>query len=94
MLAKVAGPDQLAAKKMRPGHCTQKLHPGCPGLTFLRTAQLYTALPKLATPAGNTFALVHLRQKRLAQANYMFQCTRENEKKSTCITLFLNTQSN
>ena len=26
-------------------------------------------------------AIVHLRQTRLAQANYMFQCTRQNEKK-------------
>ena len=24
MLAEVAGPDQRAAKKMRPGHCTKK----------------------------------------------------------------------
>ena len=44
----------------------------------------YIALPKLATPAGKTFAraraIVHLRQTRLAQANYMFQRTRQNEK--------------
>ena len=37
MLVEVAGPDQRAAKKMRPGHCTKKIHPGCPGLTFLGT---------------------------------------------------------
>ena len=27
MLADVAGPDQRAAKKMRPGHCTKKSIP-------------------------------------------------------------------
>ena len=42
MLAEVAGPDQRAAKKIRPRHCTKKPLPGCPGLTFLRTdTQLY-----------------------------------------------------
>ncbi|CAH3163761.1 unnamed protein product [Porites evermanni] len=25
-----AGPDQRAAKQMRPGHCTNQIHPGCP----------------------------------------------------------------
>ena len=34
MLAKLAGPDQRAAKKMRPGHCTKKFHPGSPEVTF------------------------------------------------------------
>ena len=29
--AKVAGPDQCAAKQMRPGHLTNQIHPGCPG---------------------------------------------------------------
>ena len=37
MLAEVAGPDQRVAKKMRPGHYTKKIHPGSPGVTFLRT---------------------------------------------------------
>ena len=40
MLAEAAGPDQRAAKKMRPGHCTKKFHPGrpgSPGVTFLGT---------------------------------------------------------
>ena len=37
MLAEAAGPDQHAAKKMRPGHCTKKFHPGDPGVTFLGT---------------------------------------------------------
>ena len=37
MLAKVARPDQWAAKKMRPRHCTKKIHPGSPGVTFLET---------------------------------------------------------
>ena len=31
MLAEVAGPDQRAAKKMRPGHCTKKSIPGALG---------------------------------------------------------------
>ena len=35
--AEVAGPDQHAAKQMRPGHCTNQIHPGCPGVTFLGT---------------------------------------------------------
>ena len=45
----------------------------------------YIALPKLATPGGNTFArgLLFTSQTRLAQANYMFQSTCQNEKKST-----------
>ena len=29
--------DQRAAKKMRLGHCTKKVHPGSPGVTFLGT---------------------------------------------------------
>ena len=33
MLAKAAGPDERAARKMRPGHCTKKIHPGSPGVT-------------------------------------------------------------
>ena len=33
MLAEAAGPYQRAAKKMRPGHCTKKIHPGSPGVT-------------------------------------------------------------
>ena len=37
MLAELAGPDQRAAKKMRPGHCTKKIHPWSPGVTFLGT---------------------------------------------------------
>ena len=37
MLAEVAGPDQRAAKKMRPGYCAKKNHPGSPGVTFLET---------------------------------------------------------
>ena len=28
--AEVAGPDQRAAKQMRPGHFTNQIHPGCP----------------------------------------------------------------
>ena len=37
MLAEAAGPDQRAAKKMRPGHCTKKNYPGSPEVTFLGT---------------------------------------------------------
>ena len=37
MLAEAAGPDQRAARKMRPGHCTKKIHPGRPEVTFLGT---------------------------------------------------------
>ena len=37
MLAEEAGPDQREAKKMRPGHCTKKTHPGSPEVTFLGT---------------------------------------------------------
>ena len=29
--------NQRAAKKMRPGHCTKKIHPGSPEVTFLGT---------------------------------------------------------
>ena len=51
MLAEAAGPDQRAAKKMRPGHCTKKFHPGGPGVTFLGTdtsfAQMHTKTPQL-----------------------------------------------
>ena len=37
MLAKVAGQDQPAAKKRRPEHCTKRIHPGSPGVTFLQS---------------------------------------------------------
>ena len=37
MLAEAAEPDQRAAKKMKPGHCTKKIHSGSPGVTFLGT---------------------------------------------------------
>ena len=37
MLPKAAGPDHRAAKKMRPGHCAKKFHPGSPGVTILGT---------------------------------------------------------
>ena len=33
----LTGPDQRAAKKMRPGHCKKKIHPGSLGVTFLET---------------------------------------------------------
>ena len=53
MLAEVAGPDQRAAKKMRPGHCTKKNPSRVSWVDLSRDR--YIALPKLATPAGNTF---------------------------------------
>ena len=62
----------------------KKIHPGCPGLTFLGFTKVSHPCWKLICSR----AIVHLRQTRLSQGNYMFQCTRENEKKSTCITLF------
>ena len=37
MLAEAAGPDQRAVKKMRPWHCTKKIHPGSPEVTSLGT---------------------------------------------------------
>ena len=53
----VAGPDQRAAKQMSPGHCTNQIHLGlCPGVTFLHSFPFYIACPKLASPAGDTFA--------------------------------------
>ena len=54
MLAEVAGPDQRAATKMRPGHCTKK-NPSWTSWVDLSRGR-YIALPKLATSAGNTFA--------------------------------------
>ena len=42
MLAEAAEPDQRAAKKMRPGHCTKKIHPGSPEVTFLGTDTSFT----------------------------------------------------
>ena len=53
MLAEVAGPDQRAAKKMRPGYCTK--NPSRMSWVDL-SRDRYMALPKLATPAGNAFA--------------------------------------
>ena len=57
MLAEEAGPDQRAAKKMRPGHCTKKNHPGSPEVTFLGTdtsfAQSYPTLLKKYLIEGN-----------------------------------------
>ena len=38
--AEVTAPDQRAAKQMRPGHCTNQIHPGCSGVAFLRTDTL------------------------------------------------------
>ena len=51
---RIAGPDQSAAKKMRPGHCTiKKSIPDVPWVDLSRDR--YIALTKLATPARNTF---------------------------------------
>ena len=52
MVAEVAGPDQRAAKKKRPGHCTK--NPSRVSWVDL-SRDRYIALPKLAAPAGNIF---------------------------------------
>ena len=53
MLADVAGPDQRAAEKMRPGHGTKK-NPSRVSWVDLSRGR-YIALSELATPAGNAF---------------------------------------
>ena len=53
MLTEAAGPDQRAAKKMRHKLCTKK-NPSRVSWVDL-SKDRYRALPKLATPAGNTF---------------------------------------
>ena len=66
MLAEAAGPDQRAARKMRSGHCTKKIHPGSPEVTFLETdtsfAQSHHTLLKflliLFLPHTNTVILL------------------------------------
>ena len=83
MLAEVAGPDQRAAKKMRPGHCTKKSIPGVLGWSFLGLIHSFTKVSHPCWKYICSRAIVHLRQTRLAQANYMFQSTCQNEKKST-----------
>ena len=47
MLAEVAGPDQRAAKKMRPRHCTKRNPSRVSWVDLSRDR--YIALPKLAT---------------------------------------------
>ena len=62
----------------------KKIHPGCPWLVFLGT-QIHS-FTKVSHPCWKYIcsrAIVHLRQTRLVQANYMFQSTCQNEKKST-----------
>ena len=53
MLAEVAGPDQRAAKKIKPGHCTKKKPSRVSWVDLSRDR--YIALLTLAPPAGNTF---------------------------------------
>ena len=57
MIAEVAGPGQRAAKKMRPGQCTKKIHPGSPVVTFLGTntsfAQSYPPMLEKYLIEGN-----------------------------------------
>ena len=60
----------------------KKIHPGCPGLTFLGTDTY--SFNKVSHPCWKYIwsrAIVYLRQTRLAQTKYMFQCTRQTEKK-------------
>ena len=82
MLAEVAGPDQRAAKKMTPGHCTKK-NPSWVSWVDL-SRDLIHSFTKVSHPCWKYIcsrAIVHLRQTQLAQANYMFQCRGQNEKK-------------
>ena len=62
MLTEAAGPDQRAARKMRPGHCTKKSHPGSPEVTFLGTdssfAQSHPTLLKKYLIEGNCSSYV------------------------------------
>ena len=50
MLAEAAEPDQRAARKMRPGHCTKKIHPGSPEVGGL-SGDRYIICPKPPYPA-------------------------------------------
>ena len=75
MLAEVAGPDQRAAEKKRLGHCTK--NPSQVSWVDL-SRDRYIPLPKLAALLEIYLVEGYLRQTRLAQANYMFQCTRQN----------------
>ena len=66
MLAGAAGPDQRAARKMRPGHCTKKIHPGSPEVTFLGTdtsfAQSHpTLLKKYLIPTSATTSSLRIK---------------------------------
>ena len=54
MLAEVAGPDQRAAENIRPVHCTKKNPSRLSWVDLSRDR--FIALPKLATPAGDTCA--------------------------------------
>ena len=63
------------------GHCTKKSIPGVLGWAFWGPIRSFT---KVSYPCWKYIcsrAVAHMRQTRLAQANYMFQCTRQNEKK-------------
>ena len=57
MLAEADGPDQHAARKMRPEHCTKKLPLGSPEVTSLGTdtsfAQSHSTLLKKYLMEGN-----------------------------------------
>ena len=57
MLAEADGPDQRAARKMRPGHCTKRLPLRSPEVTFLGTdtsfAQGHPTLLKKYLVEGN-----------------------------------------
>ena len=56
MLAEAAGPDQRAAKKMRPGHCTKKNRPGSPEVTFHGTDTSFAQSHPIY-PADNSFGV-------------------------------------
>ena len=84
MLAELAGPDQRAAKKMRPGHCTKKNPSRVSWVDLSRDRYSFT---KVSHPCWKYIcprAIVHLRQTRLAQANYIPVHASKWEKKETC----------
>ena len=64
MLAEVAGPDQRAAKKMRPGHCTKKIHP-------IKTAgpkSVYYGLYGEATPWATQWPIQGKARKKILES--------------------------
>ena len=69
MFSKKLNKSYTYPKKMRPGHCTKKIHPGSPEVTFLGTgtsfAQSHPTLLKKNLIEGN----FHPNQSQFARAN-------------------------